>query len=196
MASRTRVTSMFRYSAMPPETPESIRWSRERRRVLPDRLENGALEFVMCPLSCLGPLHHIRIGTDLTLARPRHPRAGGPDDFRRTVGGGVYRRGMDVEALPKVVLGLPGVEEDEGWAGQPVLKVRSRSFAYLSEDGTRLLLKALREEQEALVAEDPEVYSPSWASGRFAWLEIDIAAADDQELRELVTEAWRLTAPK
>jgi hypothetical protein len=103
---------------------------------------------------------------------------------------------MDVEALPKVVLGLPGVEEDEGWAGQPVFKVRNKSFAYLSEDGTRLLLKALREEQEALVAEDPEVYSPSWASGRFAWLEIDIAAADDQELRELVTEAWRLTAPK
>jgi hypothetical protein len=103
---------------------------------------------------------------------------------------------MDVDVLPKVVLGLPGVEEDEGWAGQPVFKVRNKSFAYLSEDGTRLLLKALREEQEALVAEDPEVYSPSWASGRFAWLEIDIAAADDQELRELVTEAWRLTAPK
>jgi hypothetical protein len=102
---------------------------------------------------------------------------------------------MAVDMLPKVVLGLPGVEEDEGWAGQPVFKVRNKSFAYLSEDGTRLLLKALREEQEALVAEDPEVYSPSWASGRFAWLDVDIAAADDQELRELVTEAWRLTAP-
>jgi hypothetical protein len=103
---------------------------------------------------------------------------------------------MDVDVLPKVMLGLPGVEEHEGWAGQPVFKVRNKSFAYLSEDGTRLLLKALREEQEALVAEDPEVYSPSWASGRFAWLEVDIAAADDHELRELVTEAWRLTAPK
>jgi hypothetical protein len=103
---------------------------------------------------------------------------------------------MDVDVLVKVVLGLPGVAEDEGWAGQPVFKVRNKSFAYLSEDGTRLLLKALREEQEALVAEDPEVYSPSWASGRFAWLEMDVAAADDQELRELVTEAWRLTAPK
>ncbi|TCO48699.1 hypothetical protein EV646_104521 [Kribbella antiqua] len=103
---------------------------------------------------------------------------------------------MDVDVLPKVVLGLPGVEEDEGWAGQPVFKVRKKSFAYMSEDGTRLLLKALREEQEALVAEDPEVYSPSWASGRFAWLDVDIARADDEELRELVTEAWRLTAPK
>jgi hypothetical protein len=25
---------------------------------------------------------------------------------------------------------------------------------------------------------------------------VDIVAADEQELRELVTEAWRLTAPK
>lgn len=98
--------------------------------------------------------------------------------------------------LQKVVLGLPGVEEHEGWAGQPVFKVKNKSFAYMSEDETRLLLKALREEQEALVAEDPEVYSPSWAAGRFAWLDVDIVAADEQELRELVTEAWRLTAPK
>lgn len=103
---------------------------------------------------------------------------------------------MDVEVLRKVVLGLPGVEEHEGWAGQPVFKVRKKSFAYMSEDETRLLLKALREEQEALVAEDPDVYSPSWASGRFAWLDVRFAAADDQELRELITEAWHLTAPK
>lgn len=98
--------------------------------------------------------------------------------------------------LVKVVLGLPGVEEHEGWAGQPVFKVRNKSFAYMSEDETRLLLKSLREEQEALVAENPEVFAPSWASGRFAWLDVDIEAADDDELRELVTEAWRLTAPK
>lgn len=103
---------------------------------------------------------------------------------------------MDVDVLTKVVLGLPGVEEHEGWAGQPVFKVRNKSFAYMSEDGTRLQLKALREEQEALVAEEPDVYSPSWASGRFAWINVDIAAADDQELRELITEAYCLTAPK
>lgn len=103
---------------------------------------------------------------------------------------------MDVEVLQKVVFGLPGVEEHEGWAGQPVFKVRRKSFAYMSEDETRLILKALREEQEALVAEAPDVYSPSWASGRFAWLDVDIAAADDEELSELVTEAWRLSAPK
>lgn len=103
---------------------------------------------------------------------------------------------MDAEAVTKVLLDLPGVEEHVGWAGQPAFKVRKKGFVYLSADETSVMLKALREEQEALVAEDPEVYSPSWASGRFAWLEVDLAKADDEELQELLTEAWRLSAPK
>lgn len=103
---------------------------------------------------------------------------------------------MDVVAVVKVMTGLPGVEEQEGWAGQPVFKVRNKSFAYLSEDQSWMHLKALREEQEALVAENPEVYEPSWEGGRFAWIRIQLELADDEELGELITEAWRLTAPK
>jgi len=103
---------------------------------------------------------------------------------------------MDAAEVTKVLLGLPGAEEHEGWAGQPCFKVRKKGFVYLSADESSVMLKALREEQEALVAQDPEVYTPSWASGRFAWLEVDLAAADDEELRELLIEAWRLTAPK
>jgi hypothetical protein len=103
---------------------------------------------------------------------------------------------MDGEAVRKLMLGLPGVEEHEGWAGQPAFKVRKKGFVYLSEDESSVMLKALREEQEAMVAEDPETYSSSWAAGRFGWLEADLAAADEDELRELLVEAWRLTAPK
>jgi hypothetical protein len=103
---------------------------------------------------------------------------------------------MDGAAVRKLMLGLPGVEEHEGWAGQPAYKVRKKGFVYLSDDETSVMLKALREEQEAMVAEDPEVYTASWAAGRFGWLQVDLAAADEQELRELLTEAWRLTAPK
>ncbi|MEV8374633.1 MmcQ/YjbR family DNA-binding protein [Kribbella sp. NPDC056861] len=103
---------------------------------------------------------------------------------------------MDAEAVTRLLLTLPGVEEHVGWAGQPAFKVRKKGFVYLSADETSVMLKALREEQEALVAEDPEIYSPSWASGRFAWLEVRLAIADDEELEELLVEAWRLTAPK
>ncbi|HEU4945849.1 MAG TPA: MmcQ/YjbR family DNA-binding protein [Kribbella sp.] len=103
---------------------------------------------------------------------------------------------MDAESVRKLMLDLPGVDEEEGWAGQPAFRVRKKGFAYLSADGTTLLLKALREEQEALVAEDPEVYSASFVSGRFGWLDVELAGADEEELRELVVEAWRVTAPK
>ncbi|MEU4191113.1 MmcQ/YjbR family DNA-binding protein [Kribbella sp. NPDC026611] len=103
---------------------------------------------------------------------------------------------MDARAVLKVVQGLPGAEEHEGWAGQPVFKVRKKSFAYMSEDESRLHLKSLREEQEALVAESPDVYAPSWDGGRFAWVLVHLEPADDEEVQELITEAWRLTAPK
>lgn len=103
---------------------------------------------------------------------------------------------MDAESVRKLLLGLPEVDEDEGWAGQPAYRVRKKGFAYLSVDGTTLLVKALREEQEALVAEDPDVFTASFVSGRFGWLDIELAGADGDELRELVIEGWRLTAPK
>ncbi|GAA1608689.1 MmcQ/YjbR family DNA-binding protein [Kribbella sancticallisti] len=103
---------------------------------------------------------------------------------------------MDAAAVRKLMLGLPGVEEREGWAGQPAYRVRKKGFAYLSEDETSVMFKALREEQEAMVAEDPEVYSAWWSAGRFGWLGVELATADEDELRELLIEAWRLTAPK
>jgi hypothetical protein len=102
---------------------------------------------------------------------------------------------VDESAVRKLLLGLPGVEEVEGWAGQPAFKVRGKGFVYLSEDSESVYLKALREEQEALCAEQPEIYTAWWASGRFGWIQAELADADD-ELPELLVEAWRLTAPK
>ncbi|GAB2631056.1 hypothetical protein GCM10009743_02030 [Kribbella swartbergensis] len=87
---------------MPPETPVSIRWSRDRRRTLPDRLENGALEFVMAQLSRLRGSGHIRIGTDPTLVRPRRPRAGALTTFgpeRAGRGGGWAQQKCQIGAV-------------------------------------------------------------------------------------------------
>ncbi|MGC4941057.1 MmcQ/YjbR family DNA-binding protein [Kribbella sp. DT2] len=57
-------------------------------------------------------------------------------------------------------------------------------------------MKALREEQQAMIAENPEVYTAWWESGRFGWLDVDLDRADDDQVEELLTEAWRLNAPK
>ncbi|WP_067798452.1 MmcQ/YjbR family DNA-binding protein [Actinomadura formosensis] len=103
---------------------------------------------------------------------------------------------MSVDVFLKAVRGLPEVTEADSFGGMTGFRVHGKGFCYLNEADGIILLKATREEQEALVAEAPEVFSPSWSSGRFAWLEIDLGKVDPEELGELVTEGWRLSAPK
>ncbi|WUH98807.1 MmcQ/YjbR family DNA-binding protein [Spirillospora sp. NBC_00431] len=103
---------------------------------------------------------------------------------------------MTVEEFLDVVLGLPEVAQRDGHPELTGFRVRGKGFCYLNEADETVMLKATREEQEALIAEAPEVFSASWAGGRFAWVEIKLATADPVELAELVTEGWRLSAPK
>ncbi|MGP4026281.1 MmcQ/YjbR family DNA-binding protein [Actinomadura sp. 3N407] len=103
---------------------------------------------------------------------------------------------MAVEEFLTIVLGLPEVTQNDRHPKLTGFRVRDKGFCYLDEAEGTLMLKATREEQAALVAENPEVFAPSWAGGRFAWVEIDLARVDPEELAELVTEAWRLSAPK
>ncbi|MFB4305286.1 MmcQ/YjbR family DNA-binding protein [Actinomadura sp. GTD37] len=103
---------------------------------------------------------------------------------------------MSVELFLEVAHGLPEVAENESFGGMTSFRVRGKSFGYLNEAEETAMLKATRDEQAALVAEAPDVFSPSWASGRFAWVNVNLREVDADELAELTTEAWRLSAPK
>lgn len=103
---------------------------------------------------------------------------------------------MGVDEFLTIVLALPEVTQNDGHPKLTGFRVRDKGFCYLDEAEETLMLKATREEQAALVAEAPEVFAPSWAGGRFAWVEINLTKVDPEELAELVTEAWRLSAPK
>jgi hypothetical protein len=52
------------------------------------------------------------------------------------------------------------------------------------------------EEQAALIAADPETFSVPRYVGLHGWVAVDLARVDPGELRDLIIEAWRLTAPK
>jgi hypothetical protein len=69
-------------------------------------------------------------------------------------------------------------------------------FAAMSDDGTSATAKATKDEQAALIAKDPETFSVPDYVGRYGWVGIDVTRVDPGELRELIVEAWRLTAPK
>lgn len=102
---------------------------------------------------------------------------------------------MNADEFARFVLALPGVTQHihESSIG---FRVRGKGFSYLAEEPPVALIKATREERAALIAESREVYSRSHTQGRFGWVQVELERADEDEVTELVTEAWRLTAPK
>ena len=98
----------------------------------------------------------------------------------------------DVRAL---ALGLPEAVEQETW-GHPTFRVRKKMFGTLATDGSTATLKASKQEQAALVQTDPETFFVPAYVGQHGWVGFHVARVDPDELAELVTEAWRMTAPK
>jgi hypothetical protein len=69
-------------------------------------------------------------------------------------------------------------------------------FAAMSDDGQQASVKATRQEQAALVSAAPETFGIPAYVGRHGWVSIQLATVDPAEVRELIVEAWRQTAPK
>ena len=98
----------------------------------------------------------------------------------------------DVRAL---ALALPEAAEQETW-GHPTFRVRKKMFGTLAADGSTATMKASPQEQAALVQTDPETFFVPAYVGKHGWLGFHVSLVDPGELAELVTEAWRMTAPK
>lgn len=96
-----------------------------------------------------------------------------------------------------VIAELPGASEVyvEEW-GHPTLRVNNKMFASGAHEYSSMSVKASKEEQAELVGSRPETFSVAAYTGRFGWLRVDLTSVDPGELRELLIEAWRRTAPK
>ena len=102
---------------------------------------------------------------------------------------------VSADELRQVMRSLPEAEERETW-GHPTFRVRDKMFATMSDDGRQATVKATREEQAALIAAAPATFGIPDYVGRHGWVSIQLATVDPTELRELVVEAWRQSAPK
>ncbi len=95
------------------------------------------------------------------------------------------------------VLALPGGREVmvESW-GHPTLRVGDKMIAGGGPGSPTMTVKASKEDQAELIASAPETYAVADYIGRFGWVRVTLAAADEAELRRIVEDAWRSTAPK
>jgi hypothetical protein len=79
------------------------------------------------------------------------------------------------------------------------VKFRVRGIVYLAiaPDEESMGFGFPKEERAALVAAEPDKFSlPIPSDMRFNWARARLAALDEEEMRELVVEAWRMVVPK
>ncbi|MDI5968097.1 MmcQ/YjbR family DNA-binding protein [Streptomyces sp. SL13] len=93
-------------------------------------------------------------------------------------------------------LALPSAEERVTWGSDHTLRVNDKMFAVGSPGSAHVTVKAAKEEQAELLAADPLTFSVAPYVGRFGWVRVALERIGPDELRELLTEAWRSTAPK
>lgn len=88
----------------------------------------------------------------------------------------------------------PGTHEEETW-GAATFRVRAKIFVIARFADGVASVKADRTDQAELIAGDPVTYRVASHVGRFGWVEVSLASADPVELRSVVLEGWRRTAP-
>jgi hypothetical protein len=101
-----------------------------------------------------------------------------------------------IDAVRELALTLPRTYEA---LVHDRVKFRVGRIVYLafSRDETLMGFAFPKEEREALVASEPEKFlMPSPSDLRYHWAVVRLAAIDDQEMREIVLDAWRMVVPK
>jgi len=95
-----------------------------------------------------------------------------------------------------VALGLPRSYEA---LVRDRVKFRVGRIVYLAfaRDETLMGFAFPKDEREALMASDPEKFlMPKPADLRYNWVVVRLAAIDEEEMNELVVDAWRMVVPK
>jgi len=101
-----------------------------------------------------------------------------------------------VADLRRLALALPEATEELTWGTDITFRVRGKIFAITGEGATGSSIKASLDDQAALVGSDPATFQPSAYTGRFGWVNVQLAGVSEPMLAQLVRSAWRRTAPK
>jgi hypothetical protein len=101
-----------------------------------------------------------------------------------------------IEAVRELALSLPRSYEAL-IRGRIKFKVGRIVYVAFSRDETQMGFGFPKEEREAIVEAEPDKFvMPGTADLRYNWLVVRLAAIDDDEMTELVEDAWRMAVPK
>ena len=103
---------------------------------------------------------------------------------------------VTIEQVREVATGLPRSYEV---LVRDRVKFRVGKIVWLafSCDETQMGFAFPKEERDVLVASEPDVFlMPRWSDLRFNWVEVRLEALDEERMREIVLDAWRMVVPR
>lgn len=103
----------------------------------------------------------------------------------------------NADDVRREALALPETSEKFTW-NAPTFRVRDKIFAALSEDDTSVAFRCPREERGELISSEPDkFFMRAGHDDNYDWIRAHLGAVDDvEELRAMLLDAWRMTAPK
>ena len=102
----------------------------------------------------------------------------------------------DSDAVRRVAAALPRAYEVEV-RGRAKFRVKQIVFVAFSRDETEMGFGFPKAERDGLVASNPRTfYLPGTADLRYQWVCAHLGGLEEQEMRELVIDAWRMCTPQ
>ena len=97
----------------------------------------------------------------------------------------------------RIALSLPETVE-KPWYGTPGFRVKDKGFLRIrsNAEGGLVVFVADVAEKEMLLASDPEKFFTTPHYDGYPAVLVNLRAIDVDELKELITDSWRLKAPK
>ena len=97
----------------------------------------------------------------------------------------------------RIALSLPETIE-KPWFNSPGFRVKDKGFLRIRSEaeGGLVVFVADLEEKEALLTSEPDKFFTTPHYDGYPAVLVNLPAVDVEELRELITDSWRLKAPK
>jgi hypothetical protein len=102
-----------------------------------------------------------------------------------------------VNDVQRIALSLPETDEHPSYGGRPAYRVREKGFVYLREDGESIVVFVSDQgEKEAILASNAKKFFTTPHYDGYNTVLVRYKHVGVRELRELITDSWRIKAPK
>jgi hypothetical protein len=99
--------------------------------------------------------------------------------------------------IRKIALSLPGAYEHASYDGRPSWRTKPRMFTWIRDEPEALVVwvESL-DDKEMMIASEPRVFFTTPHYDGYPMVLVRLEAIDVKRAKELITESWRLRAPK